>query len=97
MRVHRRLDHPPHAIGIGDIHLDRGRRSAFAARRGGGCLRRRRIHVGDGDLRPLGGEAQAGGAANPGAAAGDDANLVGKTRAGLAQPFTAPAPQPEIR
>jgi hypothetical protein len=53
---------------------ERQRVGAQLGRLGGGALGGAAIAIGDRDLRPLEGEQQAGGAAEPGAAAGDDAD-----------------------
>jgi hypothetical protein len=69
----RGLDGARDAVGIGDIGRDRDRAIAGEMR---ALLARRRIDLGDRDAGALAGEQDRGGAADPGARAGDQRHLA---------------------
>ncbi len=72
--LYRRFDHALDIGGAGDVGFDRNRLRALGGAFGGDRLRI--AFVGDDEPRPFVGEEQGGRAADAGAAAGDNANLV---------------------
>ena len=67
-----RLDHLSAILAPGDVDLAEDRLAARFPRQGGGAFALDRVHVGDEHASALGGEADAGGAADAAAAARND-------------------------